>query len=457
MRKFLILFLLVILGFSVTACNEKDEINTSDENQNSSLDSDNNSSLPNNENNNSDVPSIEEVKPLFKKVIFDTLEEDYMYIGTKTLAPYKAYNQDGSLIEENKYMSYAIRKAADSSSSSNKCYVLDANGLKIYERVSKSTYYCYDGQYFVGTKSRNEAIEWCKTRSRSFIIDGFGSAYQGCGTVFYEGSDFSNLINLELLSGGYNYMYTPRGRFDGDKVAENGYGYIECTVNLKNATYKPTQDHGVWNAYIFLHGNANNCADFGLKGVIENGEMVWKLFRLCSHDSHKEDGKKWYEDTALNAVTKMKYNEEEGYYEGVDNLFMQLWQGKDGWRLVVTNLTTNEKYELSEYHTDMMIGQEPYYQLLLAASYCPADMYIWNSRCEAALRNVCFTDVKVARYNSNETYEASMLEDFYPDSNMGYGFSQAADCASMIYGINQDGKKMISYSCYYDGGRHFDE
>ena len=140
---------------------------------------------------------------------------------------------------------------------------------------------------------------------------------------------------------------------------------------------------------------------------------------------------------------------------GADDLFMQLWQGKDGWKMVITNLATNEVYELSEYHTDMMKGQDGYYQLLLAASYCPQIQDIWNYRCGAYLRNVCYTDVKVARYNSNETYDKSMLEDFYIDSNMGYGFTQVAECASMVYGYNQEGKKMLSFSTYYDGGGHY--
>lgn len=400
--------------------------------------------------------SIDMTNKYFKEVIFDTISKDYVFEGTPTKAPFTVYNEDGTSVEENKYMSYAIRKVGEIASNSNKAYVLDANGLKIFQRDSKTKYYCYDGTNFVGVKDRNEAISWSAKKSKSYIIDGFASGYQGLGTIYYEGTDFSDKINLELYAGAYNYMYTKRGLHQGGEFVENGFGYIECRVNLSQALYKPTEDPGTWNAYVFLHGNANDCADFGIKGVIDNGEMVWKLFRLCSHKSHESDGKKWYEDVAENAVTKMTYNENTGHYEGADDLFMQLWQGKDGWKLVVTNLSNNQKYELSEYHTDMMKGQDGYFQFLVAASYCPAVMDVWNSRCGAALRNVCYTDIKVARYNSNEVYNDAMLQDFYPEVNMGYGFSQAADCSSMIYGINHEGKKMISYSCYYDGKGHFE-
>lgn len=427
MKKILTIFLSVFLQFVVTSCGK----------------------------NESDNPSVKEEEPLFKEVIFDTINDDYIYEGTKTVSPYKAYNADGSLIGENIYMSYAIRTAAMNATNTNRCYVLDGNGLKIFERDSKSKYYCFDGNNYVGVKNRNEAIEWCKAHSKGFIIDGNGSGYQGMGTIYFDGSDLSQPINLELFAGSYNYMYSTRGTFQSDKVVENGFGYIECTLKLSLASYKPTEDDSKWNAFVFLHGNANEMADFGLKGVIEDGEMVWKPFRLCSHTSHKEDGLKWFEETKENAITKMKYDEQLDCYTGADDIFMQFWQGKDGWKMIFTNLTTGQKYELSEYHTDMMKDQHPYYQFLVAASYCPAIQDVWNYNCGAALRNVCYTDIKVARYNSDEVYDNSVLQDFYPDSNMGYGFTQGAGCASMIYGINQDGKKMISFSTYYDGGSHF--
>ena len=243
MKKSFILFLLVLLGFSLSSCSKEETPNEVIDN---TLNNPSDTNIPS--VNNPNIPSIEKVDPMFKKIIFDTVEEDYVYEGTMTVGPYKAYNQDGSLIEENIYMAYAIRTAAQNATNANKCYVLDVNGLKIFERTSKSTYYCYDGIYYVGTKGRNDAVAWSKNRSKSYIIDGNGSSYQGAGTIYYEGSDLSNPINLELFAGGYNYMYTEKGKFSGDSVEQPGMGYLECVVKLSDATYRPTKDDGRWNA-----------------------------------------------------------------------------------------------------------------------------------------------------------------------------------------------------------------
>ena len=411
------------------------------------------------QNDNNIVEGDEKLK--FTEIIYSTVMDDYVHEGTPTVSPYTVYNEDGTLVETNIYLTYALRSAGEVSSNSNKCYVLDGNGLKIFERTSKSTYYCYDGTNYVGAKSRTEALKWMETREKSYLVDGFATAYQATGTAYYPGSETASNPYLELNAGAYNYMFTKTGVFENNQFVENGYGYMECTVNLKDATYKPTEDPGRWNAFIFLHGRSNHYADLGLRGVInEENEMVWELFRGCSHQDHVDDpdtyGIKW-SMVDEEPVTKMIYNEEKGYYEGKDNLFMQLWMSTDGWTLKVTNLTNNKVYTVVDQHKDMMKGQEGYFQLLLAASYCPAVQNIWNNRCGAALRNVCYTNVKVARYNESNTSTRDMLEDFDPLVNMSYGFSQAADGASMIYGINQHGEKMISFSCYYDGGSHFDE
>lgn len=363
----------------------------------------------------------------FEEVIYTTVDDDYVCEGTPTLAPYTVYNEDGTVHETHTYMTYALRSAGEVASSSNKAYVLDANGLKIYERASKSNYYCYDGTNYVGVKSRSEAIKWSEGRSKSYLIDGFATAYQTCGTAYYPGSETKSNPYLELNAGAYNYMFTKMGDFKNNTFVENGYGYMECTVNLKDATYKPTEDPGRWNAFIFLHGRCSEYADMGLRGIInDDNEMVWELFRGCSHKSHTEDpdtyGIKW-SMVDCEPVTKMTYNEEKGYYEGQDDLFMQLWMTVDGWVLRVTNLTNNKVYQLVEYHKDMMAGQEGYFQLLLATSYCPAVANIWNNRCGAFLRNVSYTNVKIARYNSNNTYTVDMLEDFEMNKNMSYGFS----------------------------------
>ena len=90
-------------------------------------------------------------------------------------------------------------------------------------------------------------------------------------------------------------------------------------------------------------------------------------------------------------------------------------------------------------------------------------MDVWNARCGASLRNVLWDNIKVARYNEAETYTEDMYEDFYPGTeNMIYGFSQGGDCASMVTGYYEESKgtykagdRFVSFSCYYDGGDHY--
>jgi hypothetical protein len=63
-----------------------------------------------------------------------------------------------------------------------------------------------------------------------------------------------------------------------------------------------------------------------------------------------------------------------------------------------------------------------------------------------------------------------MFEEFYPGTdNMIYGFTQGADCASMVMGTYEAdgtnsyqtgenykaGDKYVSFSSYYDGGGHY--
>ena len=223
MRKFLTFLLLSTILLGVVSCGKDNDDNKEDNNM-----------------------SYNKIDEYFKEIIFDTIEDDYEYEGTPTKGPFTVYNEDGSIVEENKYMSYAIRKAGEVASSSNKAYVKDANGLMIYQRESKTKYYCFDGSNYVGVKSRNDAVSWSAKRSKSYIIDGFASGYQGLGTIYYEGTNFSDPINLELYSGGYNYMYTKRGFHQGGEFVENGFGYIECRVNLSDAIYKPTEDPDRW-------------------------------------------------------------------------------------------------------------------------------------------------------------------------------------------------------------------
>ena len=407
-----------------------------------------------------------------------TVDPNYVYEGTPTVGPYTVYNEDGTILtgsglsvsNPNTSMFNAIRLAGENSGSKNKCYVLDANGLKIFQRQALSNCWCYDGTNFVGTMAQKDAIAWAEGRQKSYVVDGQAKAYVTMGIRYYEGSDLSKMMagSLEMFSGGYNYMFSDNGVIESDVWTKLGFGYMEAYCRLSEAKYMPTTDGTGWNAYIFINGAAGKSCDLGLIGNLNESTNTvnWRLVRNCQSEDHKSTGDSFMVLNGGTNVTQMTWSEEEGCYTNGDDLFFQCWQTVDGWVLKITNLTTGRVHTINEYHKDMFAGSEQYFRFLLAASYCPVVGNVWNTRCEAYLRNVVFDGVRIARYNSTNEYTEDMMEDFYPGENMAYGYSQGTDCSSMIYAKHEEdgtyksgqtyskGDKYISYSCYYDGGSH---
>lgn len=395
---------------------------------------------------------------------------EYVYEGTPTVAPYVVYNEDGTEVATFDNMFEAIRSAGANSTSSNKMYVKDGNDLQIFQRQSNSNYWCYDGLNFVGSKPSAQALEWGKNKERCYIVNGRGTGYTMVGTKYYENTDTSQEIPLELTSGAYNYMYTKSGEMAGGQWVQPGYGYMECYVRLSEATYVATKDSGQWNAYIFINGAGGMSCDLGLIGVVrEEGVLTWALVRNCQHPDHNALGNNFLV-LGWDPVTTMTLDPETGVYTGGDDLFFQCWQTVDGWKLNITNLSNNKVFTIDEYHQSMFKNSTQYFRFLLAASYCPVELNVWNARSGASLRNVVYDGIKVARYEADNEYDPSSYEDFYPGSeNMLYGFSQGADCASMIYEAHETdgtyksgnaytaGEKFLSFSCYYDGGSHYQE
>ena len=394
------------------------------------------------------------------------VEEVDLSKGVQTVAPYKIYNEDETELDGKDYESMftAIRIAGAASSSKNKTYVLDGNGLKIYQRQSNTKYWCFRGTTFYGSMPKAEAEKWAANYTDCYVMNGQGTGYVICGTKYYEGSDLSNDIPLELFSGGYNYMFSTHGRIESDEWVKKGWGYLECYVRLSEVEYVPTKDGDGWNAYIFINAKAHNHSDLGLICGVDpsdNTKANLRLFRNCSAPEHVTELQKYGPSfTVLQSgtnVTRLTYDPTKGVYTGGDDLFFQCWQGTDGFILHITNLTTGQVFKIEEIHPGINADQEQYLRFLVSASYCPVVDTIWNARCGASLRNVVYDGINIARWNENEEYTESMYEEFYPDSNMSYGFSQAADCASMIFGKYEDGRKYISMSCYYDGGEHFNK
>lgn len=475
MKKFLITMLILMFSFVLISCGDKEEEKAPTE----------------------EVPTDGGSLPVEPTPVTPPATEPnetidgYTFEGTRTVGPYIVYNQDGTRYEAkigeetnpNNSLFNAIRLAANNAVNSNKMYVEDANGLVVFQRQKKSDCWCYDGTYFVGSKPRAEAEEWAKGRKRSYVIDGQGLAFQFLGIDWYEGSDFSNPIPLEFTSGGYNYLFSQHGIIEADVWHTLGFGYMEAYCRLSEATYMPKQDNqnqagDAWNAYIFINGAAGDTCDLGLIGTMSGSIVSWRLVRNCSHDDHKSNPGDYGPsfttqvnqapgvDGQIQQVTTMTWDAERKCYAGADDLFFQCWQMTDGWILKITNLRTNEVYTINEIHEGMFAEKQQYMRFLLAASYCPTVMNVWNPRSGGYLRNVVFDGVQIARYNEAEEYTSDLLMPFYPDSNMSYGFSQAADCSSMVYSTYEAdgtyrsglsykaGTKYLSFSCYYDGGSH---
>lgn len=451
-KKVLTLALVLLFSISIVSC---DDNSNSDDLSNNVTSSENVSSDTNSDNLNNDNNS-------------------YVYEGVPTVSPYKVYNEDNSEYQTFDSMFDAIRTAGENSSSSNKMYIKDGNELLIFKRQNNSNYWCYDGTNYVGSKKESEALEWGQTRKKCYIVNGKGTGYAFIGASYYENSDMSQDIPLEKTSGAYNYMYSKSGVLSGGKWVKQGYGYMECFVRLSEATYTVPTDGSAWNAYIFINGSGGITCDLGLIGVVrEPGVLTFALVRNCGHRDHANDEKTYGASFTVlnwNPVTTMTLETKTNVYKGADDLFFQCWQTIDGWILKITNLKTNKVFTINETHKDMFKDCTQYFRFLLAASYCPVTLNVWNARSNASLRNVVFDNINIARYNETNEYDSSSFEEFYPGTdNMIYGFSQGADCASMIYGTHESdgtynsgntytmGQKFLSFSCYYDGGSHYQE
>ena len=470
MKRLFLLLVIFGLSFSLFSCNISDLLGGSGDNT-----GDNTEETGNQKTNNDSNDETEEKNPSYDE------NGNYIYEGKETVGPFMVYNEDGTEVLEYEFMFDAIRHAGAYANSKNKMYVLDANKLLVFQRQSKTNCWCYDGTNFVGSMAKNDAVKWSANKPKSYVVDGQGIGYVALGALYYEGSDMSQDIPLELYTGAYNYLFSKGGEMAGGEWVTPGYGYMECYVRLSQATYTVTKDDINWNAYIFINGSGGTHSDLGLIGVVRDGKLVWALVRNCSHTSHTQQNP-GFMVTSWDPVTTMEYDSEKGYYCGGDDLFFQCWQGVNGWILKITNLTTGKVHTLNENHPNMFANSTQYFRFLLAASYVPAldtdipgypllkTSAIWNPRCGASLRNIVFDGVNIARYNSDEEYDESMFEEFYPGtSNMIYGFTQGADCSSMVMGTYETdgnnsymtgenykaGDKFVSFSSYYDGGGHY--
>lgn len=427
-----------------------------------------------------------------------TGEEDYPYEGTATVAPYTVYNADGTVCEdpslgENSFenMFVAIKKCGAVASSKNKAYLQDSNGTIVFQRQGNTKCWVYDGMHFVSNEmSVKEAKIYAQEHPRSYVVNGQGTAYVALGDIQYT----ENRVGEgELFSGGYSYLFTPQGCASGSEWSGHSYGYGSAYVRLSECTYKDISESGggAWNAYVFFNisSSAYNC-DLGI-GTYAGGGGAWKITQNCSHLSHDSGTavcEGFYIDAAGNVSHDDTYAElsssnrfmvwqnyvvttmtkgADGVYSGADDLFLEAYAYENGWYCCVTNLRTNEKWGYTHIHEGMNTTQSDYMRVLLAASYCPVEGNLWNARDGGYFKNVVFEDVKVAKYRADgdeDGYQSAEKENFFfGEDTLFNGFTQAADCASLLYGTTDEagvwksglekitGSNWFSFSSYYDG------
>lgn len=421
--------------------------------------------------------------------------DPYPYDGTATAAPYKIYNADGTVCEDSQLgansfenMFVAIKKCGAVATSKNKAYVKDANGSVIFQRQGNTKCWVYDGTHLVSNEMTvTQAKSYAEGHPRAYVVNGQGTAYVALGDIQYTDN---RVGEGELFSGGYTYLLTPQGCASGSEWSGYSYAYGSAYVRLSECTYKDISESGggAWNAYVFFNisSSAYNC-DLGI-GTYAGGKGAWKITQNCSHVSHEAGTavcEGFYIDAAGNVthdeayaelassnkfmvwqnytVTKMTRGE-DGVYSGADDLFLEAYAHENGWYVCVTNLRTNEKWGYTHTHEGMNTTQSDYMRVLLAASYCPVDGNLWNARDGGYLKNVVFEDVKVAKYQADGEYGDVEKETFFfGEDTIFNGFTQAADCANLIYGATDVagvwksgldkliGTKWFAFSSYYDG------
>lgn len=379
-------------------------------------------------------------------------------------APFVAYNQDGTVLKSYDNPYYAIAAAADAGLSTNKTYVLDGTGTRIFERSKKSSIFCYDGPNYVGVKDYDEAMSWGGTKSRCWLVNGTGTAYSYLGRDDMAGTEDTGTATLELASGAYNYLFSKQGVLGG----ANGYAYGKATIRLSEASFLPSQDGNGWNAYAFINVAGSGASmDMGLIGNLDvDGTIHWRPCKnYCPYaGTRPSDAFMTY---PTDVMTTSTFNSLTKDYRNADDIALEAWAFPDGFEFKMTNLATKKTFDHKETYANVNGGGDNYYRVLLAASYCPVVAPIWNGSCGAYMKDVVFDGAQVGRYVAGSDYSSAVLDDFYPgEASVAYGYSQGAYWASHDSGVRKEsgayvsgnsyaqGDKYVSFSVAYDGSAH---
>jgi hypothetical protein len=285
--------------------------------------------------------------------------------------------------------------------------------------------------------------------------------------------------NYELHSGAYNYMYSKPGIVRPEAAGGNtpGYFYASAMIRMSETSYRPakgnyqTDPYAQWNAYIFFNQADKWNIDLGLIGNhhAATNTVRWRLVRNSSYTAGYPDehGGTFAVINPGVSVTDMTYNAETDDYRNADDLWIEVIGTLDSIQLTIKNMRTNVTHVHLENHPGYKSTSDIVYgRMLLAASYCPVVPNVWDGANGGYLKNVVFDQVKIGKYQADNTYEADDLEDFYPDTpNLNNGFAQGAEFADWTMGVHkangtyqsgatyQEGEKWLVFSTYYDGSQ----
>lgn len=379
---------------------------------------------------------------------------------------YKYQNLDENVFD-NMYL--AIRIAAENSTTKNKLQVQDANFTQIFIRQKASEYHLFDGDKYVGTDGSVPCKEYVASHKNAYAISGEGSGYKLLGRDDYvENMDLNETV-LEYNAGAYNYMFTKSGVGMGENGTNlNGFSYASAIVRLSETKYKPTKDGDGWNAYIFLNVASQIHSDLGLIGILTGSKVEFRLFRNCNSTSHGGSGAGFYVYHDKIATASTSYDSATGEYYGMDDLKFEAIGLSNGFVFNVTNLRTNEVFSFEDLHyqadgvtplVENSADNACYYRALVAASYCPVVGNVWNFECGAAMTNVLWENIMLARYNNDDiSYyqsEDCLKYEFTPESEyFRDGYSQGAYASYHEFGVYEEDGTHPS-GATYKKGQHY--
>lgn len=404
--------------------------------------------------------------------------------GIELVAPYTVYTEAGELatlttrddgsIGSNLPTTYndlyrAIRLAGANSTSKEHLQVLDSNYVQVFKRSKKADNYLFREKTFFGVAGQKSAKSFCLANKAGYAINGLGSDYYYLSRTDMVENQQVTEESLETFAGAYNYMFSNNG--DG-----KGFVYAVGDIHLSECTYKFATDGSQWNAYIFFNIAQGINADLGLIGIFNgNGYCEWKLVRNCSSTYHvtgtssiDKDARFFvYQDKV--ATKSTHYDPNTGECTGFDDLRFEVLGQSWGWTLNVTNLRTNVTLTAVDHHynsdgSDFNHDSDPKYgRCLVAASYCPVTLNVWNWDSGAKCTGVTWDNITLKGVLSGEdrdNIEAYREEsvpgyEFYPGSDtFREGYAQGNYCSSHSFGIREEDGTYPSGLAYHKGDHY---